>query len=119
MESGCLPTIQKKWNTAKDSLRATWVAAYFISIFWCIMRIKDLVFACWMWADITLDGVTTNTYYDMAYNENSTYREWALNHQSKFNTTKIETVSEGYFICASLTWFLPPLSFVLLNCRNI
>ena len=46
-----------------------------------------------MWADITLDGVTTNTYYDMAYNENSTYREWALDHQAKWNTTKIETIS--------------------------
>ena len=83
-------------------------------IFLCFMRMKDLLLAGWMWVDITLDGVTTNKYYKMTV-ENSTYSEWALNYQEKLNTTKIETVSEGYFVCAILTWILPPLSFALVN----
>ena len=75
----------------------------------CIMRIKDLLFACWMFADMILDGVTTNVYYDMAYNDNSTYRTWDLHRQANSNSTHTETFSAIYFICAMCIWILPAL----------
>ena len=82
------------------------------------MRIKDLLFACWMFADMILDGVTTNVYYDMAYNDNSTYRTWALHRQASMNSTHTETVSEIYFICAMCTWILPALSLPIIAIKR-
>ena len=82
-------------------------------IYHSFIRVKSFLLALWMWVDIILDGVTTHTYYEMAYNPNSTYIQWALNFQKKSNSTKLETVSEGYFFCAILTWILPPLSSAL------
>lgn len=97
-------------------MERTKIAACCVGLCICIMRIKDLLFACWMFADMILDGVTTNVYYDMAYNDNSTYR--ALHHQASLNSTHTETVSEIYFICAMCTWILPALSLAIIALKR-
>ena len=75
-----------------------------------IQRIFPLLTSLWMNADMYLDVRQTLIYYDHAFNENGTYRTWALEYNKTTNGT-LETVHTGYFYTAMVVWILPPFLF--------
>jgi len=82
-----------------------------------IQRIFPLLTSLWMQADMYLDVRQTLIYYDHAFNENGTYRTWALEY-NKTNNGTLETVHQGYFYTAMVVWILPPFlmsAFVFLG----
>ena len=75
-----------------------------------IQRIFPLLTSLWMNADMYLDARQTLIYYDHAFNENGTYRKWALEYNKTTDGT-LETVHQGYFYTAMVVWILPPFLF--------
>ena len=76
-----------------------------------------LFLALWHCADIALDVNQSRTYYEMAYNVNGTYREWAIQYQNATNSTYLEKVSPWYFYTACGIWIGPPLlSYFFFTC---
>ena len=68
-----------------------------------------LFLALWHCCDIGLDINQSITYYEMAFDVNTTYADWALQYQIKTNSTYLEKVSPGYFCSAVIVWIVPPL----------
>ena len=54
----------------------------------------------------------------MAFDINGTYRAWALQYQSKTNSTYLETVSPWYFYAASMIWIGPSFLFAMLATKH-
>ena len=66
--------------------------------------------ATWVQVDILLDARQTWTYHDHAYT-NGTYNKWAKDNMIRTNSSNEHSVSEGYFMTATVIWFFTPIIF--------
>lgn len=75
-------------------------------------RFLPMLQATWVQVDVFLDARQTWTYYDHS-NSNGTYSIWAEKFMEQSNSTDIHSISNGYFIAATVIWGLTPGFFAL------
>ena len=79
-------------------------------------RSLPLLTAIWMLQDIALDIHQTVTYYYLidGFDVNGEYHDWALQYKNETNSTRLQTLSAGYFYTACAVWIIPPILFSFL-----
>ena len=79
-------------------------------------RSLPLLTAIWMLQDIGLDINQTITYYYLihGFDVNGKYHEWALRYKNETNSTRLQTLSAGYFYTTCAVWIIPPILFSFL-----
>ena len=79
----------------------------------CFQRFRPLLKALWINIDLGLDVRQAVVYRKLAFEENGTYQQWAINN-TDLTSNLTPSVSQAYFQTSCIIFFLTPLIITFL-----